>query len=220
MNLAWKFQIPVILLSDKHLSESTFSASFDETRVELEVPKLWSGEGEYKRYTFTEDGISPLTFPGIEKAIVKASSYEHDEFGITVEQASLVAKAHEKRLRKMKTIEEYLKTKETVKVYGNEDSNTVIVTWGSTKGAVVEAAERLGLKVVQPLYLMPLPVWELEKHLNNAERVISVEVNSTAQLCKWLRYNGLKVDEHLLKYDGRPFAVDELEEKLRKVLKV
>ncbi len=217
MNLAWKFQMPVILLIDKHLSESTFTSNFDETSVKLELPKWWNGNGEYKKYLFEEDGVSPMAFPGNPNAIVKSNSYEHDEYGITVEDQDLVAKGHEKRLRKMKSLEEYLKNKETVKVYGNEDSDIVLVTWGSSKGAVVEVGEKLGLKVVQPLYMRPLPVWELKKHLEG-KKVITVEVNSTGQFGKWLEYHGFKVHEKVLKYNARPFAADELEERIRKVI--
>lgn len=218
MNLAWKFQIPVILLADKHLSESTFVTEVDEN-IPIEIPKLWEGEGEYKRYSFTEEGVSPLAFPGNEKAIVKANSYEHDEYGITTENPELVAKGHEKRIRKMHALKEYLRTKETVKVYGNEESETVVITWGSSKGAVVEACKNLGLKVVQPLYLMPLPVSEIKKHVNG-KRVITAEINSTGQLALWLNWNGIKVEHKILKYDGRPFTVDWLEEELKKILKV
>ncbi len=216
MNLAWKFQIPVILLADKHLSESTFVAELEEN-VPVETPKLWNGEGEYKRYLDTEDGVSPLAFPGNEKATVKANSYEHDEYGITTEDPEIITKGHEKRLKKMHALEEYLKTKETVKVYGKEESEAVVITWGSSKGAVVEACENLGVKLVQPLYLMPLPVWEIEKHVKN-ERVIVAELNSTGQLARWLRYHGINVDGTLLKYDGRPFTVDWIEERLNTII--
>ncbi len=217
MNLAWKFQIPVIILADKHLSESTFVAEIDEN-VSLQAPKLWDGEGEYKRYLQTEDGVSPLAFPGNAKAVVKANSYEHDEYGITTEQAELVAKGNEKRVRKMKALEEYLKTKETVKTYGNKGSDIALVFWGSTKGAAKEVAEDLGILGVQPLYLKPLPTWELSKLLEG-KRVIVAEVNATGQLASWLQCHGINVSEKILKYDARPFAVDELEEKVKNLLK-
>lgn len=217
LNLAWKFQIPVILLSDKHLSESIFTADFDENKVVAEKPKLWSGKGNYKRYALTKDGISPLAFPGNKKATVKSNSYEHDEFGITTENRETVIEGNEKRLTKLKTIKDALKKKETVKVYGNKKSENVLVFWGSTKGAVIEAAESLGLKAVQPLYLDPFPLWEMKKHLKNAKKIINVEINSTGQLGKLLKLNGIEITDSILKYDGMPFTVDELEEKFKKI---
>ncbi len=220
MNLAWKFQVPVILLLDKHLSESTFACEIKDFSVSVEEPLLWNGEGEYKRYLQTENGISPLAFPGTKNAVVKINSYEHDEFGITVEDAELVKKGFEKRLRKMHTIENYVANEEAdaVKVYGNEESNTALVFWGSTKGSAVEVAENLGIKAVQPVFLYPLPEEKLKAELNSCEKVIVAETNSTGQLAQWLKWHGIKVSEVILRYDARPFTVDELEEKVKSLL--
>ncbi len=218
MNLAWKLQIPVIILSDKHLSESIFSADFDETKVKIEKTKLWNKKGDYKRYALTKDSISPLAFPGEKKAIVKVNSYEHDEFGISIEDSETTIEGNDKRLKKMQLIEETLKKKETVKTYGNQKSKTVLVTWGSTKGAVIEAAEKYNLKVIQLLYLSPFPIWEMKKHLSPAKKIITIELNATGQLAQLLNNNGFKVTKKILKYDGRPFTVDELEKKIKKVL--
>jgi len=219
MNLAWKFQVPVILLVDKHVCESTYSAPLEDDSPRVESVVMWGGQGQYKRYLATDDGISPLAFPGVAGAIVKSESYEHDEYGITTEDPDLIAKDNDKRLRKRKTIEEELKKRETVKAYGSAGSKDLIVTWGSTKGAAVEVGERCGLKVVQPLYLNPLPVWTLKDHLRTARRVVSVETNSTAGLATWLGYHGFRVDQTILKYDGRPFTTDELEKRTREVFK-
>lgn len=218
MNLAWKFQAPVILLCDKHLSESTCSTEIDEALAVVEEAKLWTGGGEYKRYSFTDDGVSPLAFPGTRGANVKSDSYEHDEYGVTTEKAELIARGHDKRMRKVKAIEEELRARNTVMAYGNAGSDTAIVTWGSTKGAAVEVAEERGLLAVQPLYLHPLPTWEIGKHLQGARRVVCVEVNAKGQLGTWLRYHGFRVDRSVLKYDGRPFTVDELGARIEEVI--
>ena len=153
------------------------------------------------------------------EAIVKYSSYEHDEYGITTEDADLIARGHDKRLTKAESIEKELMARRTVKTYGPADSKHVIVTWGSTKGACIEAAAERGLGVVQPLYLHPLQTWELTPMLAHADKVICVEVNSKGQLATWMRYHGLRVDDTLLKYDGRPFTVDELDRRISEVLK-
>ncbi|MCD6477755.1 MAG: 2-oxoacid:acceptor oxidoreductase subunit alpha [Candidatus Aenigmarchaeota archaeon] len=208
MNLAWKYQIPTFVLIDKHISESTFSVEFPE--VKKEEAKLWDGNGDYKRYEFTEDGISPLAFPG-DKAIVKGTSYEHDEYGITIEDAESAKKMQEKRMKKREFLIKELKNMETVKVYGNENSDVTLLTWGSTKGACIEVAKELGLKVVQPLYVEPLPMWELGKHLRG--RVIAVECNASGQLADML-----DIKERILKYDGRPFTPEELKKRLEEIL--
>ena len=217
LNLAWKFQVPVILLSDKHLSESVFAADFDENGTAAERPKLWDGKGEYKRYAFSEDGISPLAFPGEKNAVVKSNSYEHDERGISVESRSKVVKGCEKRIKKAETIKKELDKEEAVKVYGDEKSEKAVIFWGSVKGAAAEAAAAAGFKAVQPLRLEPFPRREMEKRLKGVRKIVNAEVNSTGQLGKVLKLNGFKPDESVLKYDGRPFSVDELAEKLKKI---
>lgn len=219
MNLAWKYQTPVTILLDKHVSESTYSINYDEKKVKVEKEKLWNGQGNYKRYLQSKDGISPLAYPGNKKTIVKAVSYEHDEFGVSTEEGKLISAMIDKRLRKRNVLIAEMKKKETVKIYGKKTSKTVLITWGSTKGAVVEVAEKLGLKVIQPLYLEPLPDWQIKKELAGAKMVIDVEVNATAQLATLLKQYGIKVDKKVLKYDGRPFAADELEEKIKKIIK-
>jgi 2-oxoglutarate ferredoxin oxidoreductase subunit alpha len=218
MNLAWKFQIPCFVLSDKHLSESIFSFDADPDKVKPEEPLLWDGQGEYKRYLVTQNGISPLAFPGNPAAMVKATSYEHDEYGITTEESEQIVRMQQKRLRKKKTMEDELARYEQVKVYGDPESKTVLLCWGSTKGACIEAAEELGLKVVQPLVLEPLPIESLKKVLSHADKIIDVEVNTTGQLAKLLSAHGICMDDMILRFDGRPFTVDFLIEKVKEVL--
>jgi 2-oxoglutarate ferredoxin oxidoreductase subunit alpha len=218
MNLAWKFQIPCFVLSDKHLSESIFSFDADPDKVKPEDPLLWDGQGEYKRYLDTQDGISPLAFPGNPAAMVKATSYEHDEYGITTEESEQIARMQQKRLRKKKTLEDELSRHEQVKVYGNLESKTVLLCWGSTKGACIEAAEELGLKVVQPLVLEPLPITPLREVLSDADKIIDIEVNATGQLAKLLSAHGICIDDMILRFDGRPFTVDFLLDKIKEVL--
>lgn len=214
LDLVWKYQMPGIILSDKHLSESTFSTEIDLREVRPEMPKLWKEKKGYKRYLFTEDGVSPLAFPGTKGNIVKSTSYEHDEYGITTEEPDKIEKMIEKRARKKDALIDELKKKETVKVYGNQRSKKVLIGWGSTQGVLKEVAEELKIKFVQILYLEPFPKWELEKVLEPGAEIIDVETNSTGQLTTILRANGFRVDHKILKYDARPFTAEELIQKI------
>jgi 2-oxoglutarate ferredoxin oxidoreductase subunit alpha len=218
MNLAWKFQTPCFVLSDKHLSESIFSFDADPDKIKPEDPLLWDGQGEYKRYQDTQNGISPLGFPGNPAAIVKATSYEHDEYGITTEDSEQIVRMQQKRLRKKKTLEEELDRHEQVKVYGNLESSIVLLCWGSTKGSCIEVAEELGLKVVQPLVLEPLPIESLKKALSDADKIIDIEVNTTGQLAKHVAAYGICIDDMILRFDARPFTVDSLLDQVKEVL--
>lgn len=218
LNLAWKFQVPVIILSDKHLSESIFSTQIEENKIKEEKPKIWKGKGKYKRYLLTKDGISPLAFPGEKNAVVKLSSYTHDEFGLATEEVGLIKMAAGKILKKMKTIKNYLSKKRRIKVYGNKMSKVCLITWGSPRGVVKEIGEKYNLKVIQPIYLFPFPDEELKKYLKGVNKIIDIENNLTGQLANLLQFYGIKIDKTILKYDGRPFSIEELERKIKNLL--
>lgn len=221
LNLAWKYQIPVIILSDKHLSESYKTTSINESNVSKEEVKMANGGSGYKRYELTEDGISPLTFPGTPGAVVKVNSYEHDSNGYATEQPELINKMQEKRLKKYAQIVADLRSRETVKIYGEKDADNLIVSWGSTKGAVLEAMKVLKqkFKFLHVIYLKPFPVWEVEKHVDKAKNVISVECNSSGQFASLLREEtGFLVNKKILKYDSRPFDPENLANRIEEVL--
>jgi 2-oxoglutarate ferredoxin oxidoreductase subunit alpha len=213
LNLAWKYQTPAILLTDKELSESTYE--FYPKKIKKETELLWNKKEDYKRYEITKNGISPLSYPG--QNIVKSTSYEHDEHGYTVEDEKSIIAMQDKRLRKFKEMEKEIDKIEAIKVYGNKKSDKAIICWGSTKGAVKEVAENLGLKVIQVLFLQPLPINQIKKQIKGANKLISVECNSTGQLSILLSQYGIKVDKQILKYDMRPFTPEDLELKLKKL---
>ncbi len=217
LNLAWRFQLPVILLGDKHLGESYYTVSLNRERV-VEEPKLWDGKEPYRRYRLTADGISPLAFPGTAGAVVKATSYEHDERGITVESATAVREMQDKRLRKWETLrEEILRREDTISVTGARDSDSVVVTYGSTAGAVEDLAEEMGFRVVRPLFLEPFPEERVRRELESARRVVVVECSASGQFEKLLRMHSVVPHERIRKYDGRPFFRDELRDLLKGV---
>jgi 2-oxoglutarate/2-oxoacid ferredoxin oxidoreductase subunit alpha len=219
MNMAWKYQIPAFVLTDKNLCESTFSFASRGDEVKLEGPPLWDGKGQYKRYVRTQGGVSPLAFPGTRAAVVKGNSYEHDEYGITTEEADETTRMQDKRLGKRRALAEDVEKLEAVKVYGDGKARTALITWGSTKGACVEVAEDLGLRVVQPLILEPLPLGQISRALKGATRLIGVENNATGGLARLLGCNGIKIDKSILKYDGRPFTVDGLRAQVEEAIR-
>jgi 2-oxoglutarate ferredoxin oxidoreductase subunit alpha len=120
----------------------------------------------------------------------------------------------DKRLGKVKLLSEELEGYQTIGVYGDKNSSTAILCWGSTKPVCCEAAQNLGLKVIQPRVLSPFSVQQFKMALGGVKRLISVENNATGQLVRLIKYYGFDVDKTVLKYDGRPFAVDELQDTL------
>jgi len=218
LDLVWKFQTPGILLTEKHLSESSMTVEIDASKAKWAEPKLHTG-GDYKRYLETENGISPLLFP-ISDEIIKWNSYEHDEQGITTENAALVSKMHEKRNRKVKAFIDYMKDElKTVNILHGEHP-TNIFTYGSTYMSVMEACKygELDPTIVQPIYLKPFPTWELEEFLNQDNIVVEQSVSGQFT-CLLKEKAGLKIKQTIKQYDGRPFDPIALSRKLKEVLK-
>jgi len=222
LNLAWKYQIPVIALFDKELTEGEETGEIDESRVKVEGGKIAESAGvDYKRYEITDDGISPMAFPGTKNTVVKATSYEHDEFGLTTEDAGETKAMQDKRFLKEGSIRADFKNYETVKVYGDEKSKNVIVFWGSTKGPVLEAAKYLDkpVKLVQVVWMEPMDTERVVAELDGAEKIIDVEANHNGQLAELIRQKtGIEITERILRYDSRPFEVMELASELNKKL--
>jgi 2-oxoglutarate ferredoxin oxidoreductase subunit alpha len=223
--LVWRFQTPGILLSDKHLSEATVTSALAVDGAEWAAPLAHvdaakgadagttaHSAGGYRRYLATKDGVSPMLFPP-HREIIKWNSYEHDEFGITTEDALGIARMQEKRTRKIEAVEEYLEGRKTVNRYGS--GGPTIFTYGSTTMSVLEALRVGGIEatVVQPIYLDPLPVWELEDYTDSYP--IVVEQSLTGQFATLLEEKaGILPAVVIGRYDGRPFDPVDLAEKI------
>ncbi len=217
--IAWKYQTPSIILYDKNLAEHGYN--FDPGAVPP-VPDLspsaWDGQGTYRRYAITESGVSPLAFFSAKGAIVKVDSYAHDEDGITTEDPDLTTRMQEKLLRKGEGLARDLEMMPTVAVRGVNGAGDVLLTWGSPAGPCREVGDSLGLRVVQPVVLNPFPVALVGEALAGARRVIAVEQNATGQLERLMAGMGVRIDGRIHRYDGRPFALDELEARVREAL--
>ena len=219
LNMSWKYQIPAIILTDKNLGESIFNFDMNVIdNIKEEKAIFWNGSGPYKRYVFSENGVSPLAFVPAKDAVIKINSYEHDESGITTEDPELSRLMQDKRLKKKKFLIEDLEALEMVKVYGNKDAEISLVCWGSNKGVCVEVAQKMGLKLICPLVLEPFPVKQFYAAVSGTKRLIAVECNATSQLAGLLKGHGINADNLMLKYDGRPFSLEELEKNIREVL--
>jgi 2-oxoglutarate ferredoxin oxidoreductase subunit alpha len=219
MNMAWKFQIPAFILTDKTLSEGTYTvdpaALSDLQRGDSPG---WMGTAPYLRYADVPSGISPRAFPGMKDAVIKVNSYAHDEAGISTEAADLVVQMTKKRLRKWEGLTEEMQGYPGVTLSGTPDASTALLCWGSTKGVCNEIASLLGLRVIQPIILTPFPVVQVKKAITGVTRLIAVEENATAQLATLAGQYGIVPDERILRYDGRPFSPDDLLVKIKKVI--
>ncbi len=222
LNIAWKYQMPAIILSDKHLSESYKSVLINEKAKGPDLGKrAVPVDGHYLRYKVTDDGISPLAFPGKKGVVVKATSYEHNEEGEATEDAAEVQVMQDKRYRKLQGLYEDFNWFPTVKTYGDPNSDVVVVFWGSTKGAILEAAKQLKTpaKFVQVLWMEPFDANRVKRELEGARVVVDVEANHTAQLAALIREKtSIEIYNKVLKYDAQPFTPSELAAEINKFI--
>lgn len=224
-NLAERFQIPVIVLTDKEIIESHETVEmFDVSKVDIirgSLIREWDGD-EYLRYRFTKDGVSPRAIPGTPKALILSNSNEHTErgFGTSVSEAARLMV--DKRFRKEKHIRRATGKLSPIKFYGPDDPDITLVGWGSTKGPALEAIRLLSEQEVKTRYVQvrimePFPDGLMD-YLSGETMLL--ENNRTAALGTLIKLNtGYNFDNVGLRYDGRPLTPDEIVFKVKEVLR-
>jgi 2-oxoglutarate ferredoxin oxidoreductase subunit alpha len=224
-NLADALHTPVLVLTDKHLATSFFAAEPFETRG-LTVDRgqlLAEGEApaDFRRYEATPSGVSARTVPGVAGGMFNSNSDEHDERGYVSEDAPVVATLVDKRCRKYFTADAIL---DRIKFHGNTSSDTVLVGWGSTKGAILDAMDFLRVRngvelgFLQVLSMSPFPS-QLVRDRLEGHRVVLIENNRGAQLGSLIKEHAqIRPDHTILRYDGRAFFADELYERIKEVI--
>lgn len=223
-NLADKYQMPVILLSDQFLADSTVTIKpfdFDNIKNDNFISNYEDIKNKpYKRYEITPTGISPRLIPGrIPGTTVLVDSDEHDEYGHITESASVRDQMVSKRLRKI----EFLKEEIQEPLFtGEEDCEVLILAWGSTWGPVTEAIKMLNEKCDKKYGALifgdiwPLPTKLLLEKSKKARKIINVEQNATGQLASLVsEATGIFCDFSILKFDGRPISSQYIYKKVR-----
>ncbi len=217
-NLADKFQIPVFILSDQYFAECFYNLpSLDVTSVKTDEYIIKTGEN-YERYKLTSNGISPRGIPGFGDGLVAIDADEHDEDGHITENLSLRGKMVDKRFsKKLMLIEKEIVPPELV---GGDDYEIIVLGWGSTYGTIKEALEKLGSDKISFLHFRQVyPLFKGTLNLlKKAKTTVIFENNASAQFANLIRQEtGFEIDEKILKYDGMPFSVEEVTEKLKSI---
>jgi 2-oxoglutarate ferredoxin oxidoreductase subunit alpha len=226
-NMADRYQTPVIVLGDQHLNDSYFTVDkIDLGRVDIDrgeiVAEGETGSGkDYRRYTWQESGVSPRILPGHPNAVLYADSDEHTEAGHITESADVRNKMVLKRMRKLEGMKKEMCPPD---LHPGGKSDIVLVGWGSTYGAMKEAAEVLNAEGVSAQWLhfsevFPFPSGEFLKNLGGHAKVFAVEQNYTGQFADLFSFEtGVRVFHKILRYDGRPFSgrdiVTQVKEKI------
>jgi 2-oxoglutarate ferredoxin oxidoreductase subunit alpha len=228
-NYAERYQTPVIHLIDKGLANSNKSYKmFDPSLVKIERGQTLSEQDvegkEYKRFEFTESGISPRVALGTPGVFFWNTGDEHDSVGNINEESVNRTRMYEKRMKKLELADKEIPVEERVNFFGDSDATTAVVSWGSPKGAVSEAVDRLrqeGFKMcfIQVRMPLPLPRAYIAEKLGQAQKKIIVESNYNAQLAGVIREEtGVVMDYFVLKWNGRPMSSDEVYEALRLIM--
>lgn len=221
--IAEKYQIPVVMLSDQSLSHrtQTFTRPNLENLVIGNRLRASKNGGDYKRFLDTENGVSPVSFPGDEGLNHVTTGLEHDEYGHPSWSPSNHERMSAKRHRKLEFI---AKEKGFTRRFGDEHATVGVICWGSTEGPVEEAinvAARHGLEVraLTVKMIHPLPDEEIRSFLVGLKHVIVPEINYTGQLCQILRAKYLFPFQSFTKCNGMPFDPDEIFDRIEEVIR-
>ena len=213
--LAERYQGPMFLLTDQFLADSYRAIPpFElEGLTPVKAAQKAAGTSPYLRYALTETGISPRLLPGLSKELVVADSDEHTEDGHLTEDLAISPRMVEKRLRKGAGVRSEVIAPD---FEGEAKPGLLLVSWGSSKGAVTEAASRMksGGERVATLHfsqVWPMMPEQFIDYLKSAREVVSVEGNALGQLARLIRREaGFHIERKVLRYDGLPLTPESI----------
>jgi 2-oxoglutarate ferredoxin oxidoreductase subunit alpha len=224
LNLAEKFQIPVTVLTEAQIAMSYASEPIFDSETKIDrgglITKDNQVETSQERYRWAENGVSTRWLPGSNNPVFYANGDEHSQDGSITEEAVEVNQSITKRLRKLETLERELPEP---KVYGNGQSKLGIIGFGSTKNVILDVQDQFGdefgFDYLHFEYIFPLKTNKLKDFFKNHKKVVIMEGNATGQLASLIKQEtALEADEKYLKWDGRPFYVEEVMIKIQELL--
>lgn len=210
-NIADKFQLPVILLSEKQIAESIYSVNTLPPIEKINRNLQTNG----KRYELTESGISPRWIPSKGSPPYLQTSDEHTEDGRSTEDSHEIQLMSNKRARKLQTL---LSELPEPTLYGNQSSNTIFVGYGSTKNALLDTIQlKDDIAYLHFEYIFPVKTGKLKELISRNKQIILLENNQDGQFGKLITEAiGYQFKEQYLKYDARSFSVDDILDYLEK----
>ncbi len=213
-NLADRYQVPVFILTDQYFLDTYYNLPGLPENKEENKEFIVETKSGYKRYLFTEDGVSPRGIPGRGEGFVRVDSDEHDENGFITEDMQVRRKMVEKRWKKQSFIERDVLSPE---FSGSENFETLVIGWGSTYPIIKEALDSRGNGKTGFLHFHQ--VWPISKEINGylekAKKVVVIENNYSGQFANLIKLEiGYDVKHRINKYDGLPFSVEELADAL------
>lgn len=233
-NLAERYQAPVIHMMDKAIANSlTTCPVFDPARIRIErgaiATQITDAErgaaGNYLRFKLSDNNpISPRIPLGTEGAIFWNTGDEHTEEGHITEDPEVRDRMMEKRMGKLELALKEIPDEDKAVVHGDRDAKIALIGWGSTKGVVLDAMEKLekedGIKCkfVQVRLLNPFPAELVKSLIGKAGAIVDIEMNYTSQLAALVRqHTGIEPDNLIVKYNGRPMSLGEVYNAVKRI---
>jgi 2-oxoglutarate ferredoxin oxidoreductase subunit alpha len=233
-NFADRYQMPGIHMLDKAIANSLITCkNFNVNKVAIDrglrVKQITEQDigvaGNYLRFKLSNNNpISPMVALGTKDAIFWNSGDEHTQEGHITEDPEIRVQMMDKRMTKLDVAIKEIPNEDKAVAYGS-GGDIVIISWGSTKGAVLDALDRLaaeGIKVryIQVRLMHPFPSELVKSMLKDAKTVIDIEMNYSGQLGSLVRqYAGLEANYYIVKYNGRPMSLDEVYNGVKRIIR-
>ena len=235
-NFAEKYQLPVIHMLDKAIANSIMTCKiFDQHSIKIDRGHLLENvpqsaetgtAGNYQRFKLDINPISPRIALGKENGIFWNTGDEHTEEGHITEDPDNRIKMMNKRMSKLDLALKEIPDEDKARAYGQDDPSggVTIVSWGSTKGAILDAIDRLvvegkKVKFIQIRLMHPFPTALVEKMLANSKVLVDIEMNYTSQLGVLIKQNlSRSIDYKIVKYNGRPMSSSEVYNALMSII--
>jgi 2-oxoglutarate ferredoxin oxidoreductase subunit alpha len=223
-NLAERYQTPVIVLGDQHLNDSYFTVdelALTQTSIDRGTfvsENQFVSPKNYNRYAWHESGVSPRILPGQSDAVLYADSDEHTEAGHITENADVRNQMVRKRMQKLEGIRSEIARPD---IYPSKKSDIVLVGWGSIYGAMKEAvdllkSEGISAQMIHFSEIFPFTVRPFLTKIKKNSKIFAVENNYNGQFADiFTQQTGISFFHKILKYDGRPFAPQEIVAQVR-----
>jgi 2-oxoglutarate ferredoxin oxidoreductase subunit alpha len=228
-NYSEKYQTVVIHLVDKALANSDSTLGMlDVNRVKIErgefVKEITNAvNGEFQRFEHTPSGISPRPPVGTKGGVYWLTGDEHDELGHISEDPTNRIYMMEKRMGKIQLADKEIPLSDKVNFFGPEDADITLVSWGSTKGAILDAmdwlkADGISVNFLQLRLINPFPTEYVTKVLSKAKKIVGVEMNYSGQLIGIVRERTcIPVEQLVVKYNGRPMSQEEVYDAIKMI---
>src|SRR5256712_115504 len=233
-NYAEQFQMPGIHLIDKGLANNSMTITPPKADlVPIQRGKLiqrdHQGNGDvepYRRFAFTEDGVSPRAVLGMPGYRFWNTGDEHDEMGHIEEDPDNRVTMMTKRMMKLDTAAKEIPEEEKVNFFrsSKKQADVTLVSWGSTKGPILDAMKLLekdgiGVEFLQIRLVNPFPTETVKQKLAGVKLMVDIEQNYSGQMAAVIAEKTMiDIKNKILKFNGRPMSQDEIYQSVKQVI--